>query len=82
MAKAVVSRHWYHSKALWFNIAVAVVGLAGGLAGTGLIPDKYLLLLSVVGNTVLRLLTAQPIAGTPAAIQLQALPPAPVPPPG
>lgn len=82
MAKATISKHWYNSKALWFNAAVALVGLTGALTGMGIIPDKYLLLLSVLGNTVLRFLTAQPIAGTPAAIQLQALPPVPQPPPG
>ena len=75
MSKAIVSKHWYASRSLWFNLAIGLTMIASSLTGLGLIPDRYLAVGGVLGNILLRFLTAQPIAGTPAAIELQALPP-------
>jgi hypothetical protein len=62
-------KNWWQSKTLWFNFLTAVVGVVGDLtnqikfdAKTGAIFSIIL----VVGNSLLRFLTTQPI-GTPKA---------------
>jgi hypothetical protein len=67
------AKPWYTSRSLIFNIASLLVVAAGFIAeNTGALnlPDAagtWATLLVALGNAYLRLITAQPIAGTPAA---------------
>jgi hypothetical protein len=67
------SKPWWQSKTLWFNIlSIVGVALAAVLQSAGdlHIPASWIAVLTVVVavvNMVLRLVTSQPISGTPAA---------------
>lgn len=64
------AKPWWQSRTVWFNGVSLVVAVAGALIDPSLALDSRvvtgLTVLITVGNVVLRTLTAQPIAGTPA----------------
>lgn len=66
------AKPWYASRTLWFNIVSLVVAVAGVLLDPQLaLSPAVMTTLTVVitvGNMVLRALTNQPIAGTPADV--------------
>lgn len=62
-------KRWYQSRTLWFNIATGMVGLGTELlAVVELVPDDWqsllraaLIIVTALGNAILRFLTSQPI---------------------
>lgn len=50
-------KDWYTSKTMWFNLVSALLELSQHLAGLHVIPDEYMLYITLVGNFVLRFLT-------------------------
>lgn len=62
---------WYTSKVIWFNvltIALAIVGFLMLAQSTGGLPfevdPRWLVLISGIGNILLRFLTKQPLTGS------------------
>lgn len=62
---------WYQSRTIWVNVLSLIIALAALFAGDtlGLPPDvvKYATIVLAVANVVLRTVTSEAIAGTPAA---------------
>jgi len=67
------SKEWWQSRTLWLNLAVfavAVIGLVLDMSQALALPPRwevYLTLAAAILNAGLRLLTGQPIGGSPAA---------------
>lgn len=66
------SKPWYTSRTLWFNAVSFLVAIAGVLLDPSLALDQRVVAIATgvvtIGNMVLRALTNQPIAGTPADV--------------
>lgn len=64
------AKPWWRSRTVWFNVATLAVTIAGVVADPALALDSRIVAgaagVMTVGNVALRLLTNQPIAGTPA----------------
>lgn len=64
------AKPWYTSRTLWFNVVSLIVAVAGVLLDPKLALDPGIVtgatLAITIGNMVLRVLTSQPIGGTPA----------------
>lgn len=55
------AKKWFHSKTLWFNLLTGVVSLAEALTPLNIISAPVMLVISVAGNTILRMFTNQPL---------------------
>ena len=55
MANEVVSKKWYQSKTLWFNIITLVLSTLDTLSGSGFIKPEIYAIIVAIGNVVLRL---------------------------
>lgn len=70
-AVAAESKPWFQSKTVWFNIVSMAVTVAALLADPGVVSDPRVVGIAAavvtVGNMALRVITAVPITGTPAA---------------
>jgi hypothetical protein len=53
-------KKWWTSKTIWFNIVSGAVVIVNELSGK-VIPNEAAALVVVVGNTILRVITNQPI---------------------
>lgn len=65
-----MAKDWYKSRTLWLNIGVLFVAALDAAKVLPSIPSDwapYIVIIEAFVNGVLRLLTGQPIAGTPAA---------------
>lgn len=66
------AKPWYTSRTLWFNVISLIVAGAGLLLDPALALDARTVGLATgvmtIGNMALRMLTNQPIAGTPADV--------------
>ena len=60
-------KNWYMSKTVWLNILAVLVVVVQALQGQAWINPEYQVLALAILNAVVRLLTNQPISGTPGA---------------
>lgn len=68
-AKLVSAKAWWKSKTLWFNVATALVTISNEMAPLAEIMSKenseafrsIIIVASVLGNTILRLVTKTPV---------------------
>lgn len=58
-----MSKKWYQSKTLWFNVVMAVLDVVNGVYGVVNIPAELKVYVLVIGNVALRFLTTQPVEG-------------------
>jgi len=56
-----MSKKWYQSKTVLFNIITLAIGILGVVNQTYQIDPKLLVTLNGIGNIFLRLVTSQPI---------------------
>lgn len=70
-----MSKKWYLSKTIWVNVIIVVSTLATTLATQKLMAAEIGTAISAIANVVLRLLTNQPIQGTPGDAGAKADPP-------
>jgi hypothetical protein len=56
-----LSKKWWKSKTVWFNIVSLIVFIGGELSGTDVLDPKILAIIMAFGNGVLRTMTKQPL---------------------
>ncbi len=61
------AKKWYLSKVLWTNVVVILISLVTTLITQNIIAPTVGAAVLAIANVVLRLLTNQPIEGTPGA---------------
>jgi hypothetical protein len=69
------SKSLLKSRTFWLNVALAVVSIAGLLLDHGVIPERYLSVVSIVfaiANILLRVATNQPVHVSPAGAKAAA----------
>lgn len=60
----MVSKSWYKSKTLWFNIITQAMWATQEFAGADLVSPTTALMVITVGNAGLRLITKESIGST------------------
>ena len=60
-------KDWFKSKTIWVNLGIAVLGWLANAAQTMPIKPEYQMVVVGIVNMALRLVTTQPISGSPAA---------------
>ncbi len=62
---------WWKSKTIWLNIIIVILAAIQAIQGEAWFNPAIQAAIVAILETIMRLLTSQPIAGTPAAKKLK-----------
>jgi len=67
-----MSISWWKDKSVWLNTLASIIAIIQAIQGQAWFPISYQVFILAVLNAVVRLLTGEPISGTPTATVINA----------